>query len=76
MHRVAGERCTMMENWVADSKRGPLRHTPEGSTAQRHSTNEKSEKIRQRHPATDWETHPERIPHNAIDHGATTLLPW
>ena len=25
-----GEWCTMMENWVADSKRGPLRHTPEG----------------------------------------------
>eukprot|EP00964_Phaeocystis_antarctica_P106701 scaffold71517_cov55-Phaeocystis_antarctica.AAC.2 len=28
-----GERCTMMEYWVADSKRGPLRHTPEGGSA-------------------------------------------
>ena len=31
--RRSGERCTMMENWVADSTRGPLRHTPEGSAA-------------------------------------------
>ena len=23
----------MMEYWVADSKRGPLRHTPEGGSA-------------------------------------------
>ena len=39
--RRSGERCTMMENWVADSTRGPLRHTPEGSAAplnQRHDT--------------------------------------
>eukprot|EP00964_Phaeocystis_antarctica_P138626 scaffold103276_cov69-Phaeocystis_antarctica.AAC.1 len=41
-----------MENWVADSKRGPLRHTPTGSAATLNQW--KSEKMLQRHPvATD-----------------------
>ena len=62
----------MMENWVADSKRGPLRHTPQRG-AQRHST-KKSEDLRRSDRDTLQQNgrHPEKVSHNT-DHGATWL---
>ena len=58
-----GEWCTMMENWVADSKRGPLQHAPEGSAATLNKR--RVRRCDKRHPATHWET-PERVAHTTL----------
>ena len=58
----------MMENWVADSKRGPLQHAPEGSAA---TQQEKSEKMRQETRCNTLGDTREGISHNATNHGAT-----
>ena len=57
----------MMENWVADSKRGPLRHTPTGSAATLNQW--KSEKMRQETPCNTLGETREGIPqpHNATN---------
>ena len=62
----------MMENWVADSKRGPLQHAPEGSAATLNQ--EKSEKRHQETPCNRLGDTREGIPHNATHHGATTQI--
>ena len=53
----------MMENWVADSKRGPLQHAPEGSAATLNKR--RVRRCDKRHPATHWET-PERVSHTTL----------
>ena len=53
----------MMENWVADSKRGPLQHAPEGSAATLNKR--RVRRCDKRHPATHWET-PERVAHTTL----------
>ena len=60
----------MMENWVADSKRGPRFGTwslPSAATLNQ----EKSEKRRQETPCSRLGDTREGIPHNATHHGAT-----
>ena len=52
-----------MENWVADSKRGPLQHAPEGSAATLNKR--RVRRCDKRHPATHWET-PERVAHTTL----------
>ena len=60
----------MMENWVADSKRGQLRHTPTGSAATLNQW--KSEKMRQETPCNTLGDTREGSPHNATTTARTS----
>eukprot|EP00964_Phaeocystis_antarctica_P137518 scaffold102096_cov74-Phaeocystis_antarctica.AAC.2 len=62
-----------MENWMADSKRGPLQHAPEGGAATLNKR--RVRRCDKRHHATHWETPAEGIPHNGTQQARGVALP-